>query len=324
LKKKGIILLSAVLLLVVSLVFAGCSQPNGEGGTQAPDSGNEQAEQPDDQTQETTMIQIRGSDSEVNLVQRLAEEFMNENPHVQIAVTGGGSGVGISSIIDGTVDIANSSRVMKDEEIEQAKANGIDPVPVRFSVDGIAVIVNENNPVNDLTVDELGAIYRGEVGNWSEVGGEDKKINLYGRQSNSGTYVFFMESVLKGDYSPEMRNMGGNADIVEAVSNDETGVGYVAIGYTMEEGSVRPGIKVLNIAKDSSTPATTPLELDNILNGAYPITRPLYQFIKGQPEGAIKDFVEFEISERGQQIVLEQGFYPLRAEDIEANNNSLQ
>jgi phosphate transport system substrate-binding protein len=270
------------------------------------------------------MIQIKGSDSEVNLVQKLAEEFMAENQQVQIAVTGGGSGVGIAAIIDGTIDIANSSRTMKNEEIEKARANGIDPVPVRFAVDGIAVIVNEKNPVGTLSVEEIGAIYRGEIKNWNEVGGENAKINLFGRQSNSGTYVFFMETVLKGDYSPEMRNMGGNADIVEAVKSDVTGIGYVAIGYTKEGDSVRPGIKVLDVSAEKGKPGVTPVELANITSGAYPITRPLYQFVAGQPQGAVRDFILFELSEKGEQIVLEQGFYPLSDADREFNKNSLK
>lgn len=321
--KKGIVLLGAVLLLVSGFVLAGCSQSDGGGGLQMPNNEDGQGKSPEDRTAVTDMIQICGSDSEVNLVQRLAEEFMNDNPHVQISVTGGGSGVGISAIINGTADVANSSRVMNDEEIELAKAGEADPVSVRFSVDGVAIITNEKNPVGELTVEQLGAIYRGEIDNWSQVGGEEQNIDLYGRQSNSGTYVFFMESVLMGDYSPGMRNMSGNADIVEAVSSDANGIGYVAIGYTMEGDSVRKGIKVLNIAKNRSGPAVSPLDLDNITSGTYPITRPLYQFIKGQPEGALKDFIEFEISERGQQIVLEEGFYPLREEDIEANGQNL-
>lgn len=310
----GLAVVVAVLALMVYLAGTGCSPSATPAGGQEGQEGK---------GEKTALIQVRGSDSEVNLVQKLAEEFMSGKTGVQIAVTGGGSGVGIAALIDGIVDIAMSSRPMKEEEIGQAKANGIEPVPVRFAVDGLAVIVSEANPISKLTLEQLGAIYRGEINSWDQVGGEDKKINLYGRQSNSGTYVFFMESVLKGDYSPEMRNMGGNADIVEAVTGDLTGIGYVAIGYALEGDTVRKGIKVLEIAIDTGSQAVSPLDVGNITSGAYPITRPLYMYTAGQPEGAIKDFIMFILSEKGQQIVREQGFYPLRAEDVEANQKSL-
>jgi len=323
--RKSLFVCGVVLLLILSLALAGCSSAPGQGEKVTGDAGEGGQQDPGKGSRSgAVMIQIKGSDSEVNLVQKLAEEFMAENPQVQIAVTGGGSGVGIAAIIDGTIDIANSSRPMKNEEIEKARANGIDPVPVRFAVDGIAVIVNEKNPVGTLSVEEIGAIYRGEIKNWSAVGGANAKINLFGRQSNSGTYVFFMESVLKGDYSPEMRNMGGNADIVEAVKSDVTGIGYVAIGYTKEGDSIRPGLKVLNVSQEKGKPGVTPVELSNITSGAYPITRPLYQFVAGQPQGALRDFVLFELSEKGQEIVLGQGFYPLSDADREFNKNSLK
>lgn len=312
-----------VLLLVVS-VMAGCGQDSGgSAGTGTQQSSGTENNQ-GAQGSAASTIQIRGSDSEVNLVQRLAELFMDENSGVQIAVTGGGSGTGIAALIDDTIDIANSSRPMKQEEIDQAKANGVEAVPVRFAVDGVAVIVNENNPIGILSVEEIGAIFRGDITNWKEVGGEDAPIGIYGRQSNSGTYVFFMEQVLQGDYTPQMRNMGGNADIVEAVTTDKTGIGYVAIGYVTDGGSVRAGIKPLDVSRNPGETGYTPIELENITSGKYPITRPLYQFINGQPTGALKDFIMFELSDRGQEIVLEQGFYPITDEDREFNKNSLK
>ncbi len=320
-----ILFVVAALLLVVFLV-AGCGQDTGSSagaGTQIPTQSGTDNKQ-GGQGSSASTIQIRGSDSEVNLVQRLAELFMDENSGVQIAVTGGGSGTGIAALIDDTTDIANSSRPMKQEEFDQAKANGVDAVPVRFAVDGVAVIVNENNPLVTLSVEEIGAIFRGDITNWKEVGGEDSPIGIYGRQSNSGTYVFFMEQVLQGDYTPHMRNMGGNADIVEAITTDKTGIGYVAIGYVTDGGSVRTGIKPMNVSRKPGETGFTPIELENITSGKYPITRPLYQFINGQPTGALKDFIMFELSDRGQEIVLEQGFYPITDEDREFNKNSLK
>ncbi|HAP31856.1 MAG TPA: phosphate-binding protein [Firmicutes bacterium] len=313
-----------VVLLSGSLLVGGCGRPQevspppAQDATAAPSP--QGAAEPD--AIEAATIQIRGSDSEVNMVASLAEEFMLTYPQVQIAVTGGGSGAGIAALLDGTVDIANSSRPMKDSEIEKARANGVEAVAVRFAMDGVAAIVNENNPAESLSMEELGAIFRGEITNWSEVGGEDKGINLYGRQSNSGTFIFFMEWVLRGDYDPGMRNMVGNADILEAVRSDVTGIGYIAIGYATEGGNVRPGIKVLSIAAQKGEPPVSPLELENITSGAYPISRPLYQFVAGRPEGAIRKFLEFELSERGQEIVLESGFYPITDADREFNKNS--
>ena len=192
------------------------------------------------------MIQVKGSDSEVNLVQRLAEVFMQKNPGVNISVTGGGSGTGIAALINKQTDIANSSRELSAKEEEAAKKAGVSPFRVAFATDGISVILHPENPVSKLTVDQLGKIFKGEIGNWKEVGGPDMKISLYGRQSNSGTYVFFREFVLKGDYSQHMKSMNGNAQIVEGVQRDKAGVGYAAVGYVVgESGEVKPGSKNL-------------------------------------------------------------------------------
>ena len=144
------------------------------------------------------MIQVKGSDSEVNLVQRLAEVFMKKNPDVNIAVTGGGSGTGIAALINKTTDIANSSRDLSPKEEEAAKKAGVQPFRVIFATDGISVIVHPQNPITKLTLEQLGKIFKGEITNWKEMGGKDGKISLYGRQSNSGTYVFFREFVVKG------------------------------------------------------------------------------------------------------------------------------
>ncbi len=314
-QKRWLTVLGFVLL--VSILFvAGCGQQAAPADAPAENGEIGAAEE----TQETVSIMIAGSDSEVNLVTRLAEEYMKVNDNVSIAVTGGGSGVGISSLIDGDIDIANSSRPMKDSEVEALKANsGLDVYAVRFAVDGVAVVVNENNPVTALTVDQIGAIYRGEITNWSEVGGEDLAITLYGRQSTSGTYVFFMEKVVQADYSPEMRNLAGTSDIVEAVTGDAGGIGYAAIGYATKEG-----IKALEVAADASSEAFTPVVLENVTSGNYPLTRPLYQYVAGKPSGALLDFFLFEIGEAGEAIVLEEGFYPITAADKDFNKAALQ
>jgi len=270
------------------------------------------------------LIQIKGSDTEVNLVQTLAEEFMAENKDVQLAVTGGGSGTGIAALLNGTADIANSSRAMSEEEIEQAREKGIDPRAFVFAMDGLSVIVNANNQLTELTLDDLGAVFRGELTNWQQLGGADLPISLYGRQNNSGTYVFFREQVLKGDYSISMRGMNGNAQIVEAVAQDPAGIGYVGIGYTQDEQGLVPGIKVLNLKTDDQAPAVSPLDLENITSGRYPLTRPLYHYTNGRPEGGLRLFLEFELGSEGQEIVLQEGFYPVAEQFRKLNQENLE
>jgi phosphate transport system substrate-binding protein len=259
-----------------------------------------------------TYLQVKGSDTEVNLVQRLAEMYMKKDPNASIAVTGGGSGVGIAAIINKTTDLANSSRPMKDSEVAKAKANGVNPVGVAFAVDGLSVIVNAKNSVKHLTIDQIGQIYRGEVSNWKQLGGPDSPITLYGRQPNSGTFVFFREQIVNGDYSNKMNQMNGNAQILEAVKKDAGGIGYVGIGYVVDdEGKVTPGINVLEVAKDSRSKPTSPLQLENIMSGAYPITRPLYQYFDKNNQAKVEGFIKFELSPEGVAIIKKDGFYPL-------------
>ena len=259
-----------------------------------------------------TYLQVKGSDTEVNLVQRLAEMYMKKDPNASIAVTGGGSGVGIAAIINKTTDLCNSSRPMKDSEIAKAKANGVNPVGIAFAVDGLSVIVNPKNSLKSLTMDQIGQIYRGEVTNWKQLGGPDGPITLYGRQPNSGTFVFFREGVVKGDYSNKMNQMNGNAQILEAVKKDAGGIGYVGIGYVVDDaGKVVPGINVLEVAKDSRSKPTSPLQLENIMSGAYPITRPLYQYFDKNNQAKVEGFIKYELSPEGMAIIKKDGFYPL-------------
>jgi phosphate transport system substrate-binding protein len=266
------------------------------------------------------MIQVKGSDSEVNLVQRLAEIFMKKHPDANIAVTGGGSGTGIAALINKKTDIANSSRDLSPKEEEAAKKAGIQPFRVVFATDAISVVTHPSNPVSKLNLEQLGKIFKGEITNWKEVGGKDVKISLYGRQSNSGTYIFFREFVLKGDYSPHMKSMNGNAQIVEATKIDTAGIGYVAVGYVVNvKGEVMPGIKILSIAKDGKSEAYSPIKIENVMTGKYPVSRPLNQYLNGKPSGKLLDFIRFELSEEGQEIVRQQGFFPVQKEWVEFN-----
>jgi len=269
---------------------------------------------------EQVSVQVRGSDTEVNLVQRLAEEFMKTDPDLSISVTGGGSGTGIAALINKQTDIANSSRSMKEKELQQAKDKGVDPVGIVFALDGLALIVHESVAVDSLNLGEVAKIFKGEITTWSEVGGPDTEISLYGRQSNSGTYVYFRDNVLKGDYSLRARRMNGTSQIVEAVKQDKAAIGYVGIGYAVnEKGAVVPGLKVLNISKDERSAAVSPLEAENVKSGLYSLSRPLYQYTDGKPSGKILEFIQFELSEKGQQLVEKEGYYPVTPEHVEGN-----
>ncbi|HOL53732.1 MAG TPA: PstS family phosphate ABC transporter substrate-binding protein [Coprothermobacter proteolyticus] len=281
-------------ILVAVLLLAGCTtQPQNAGNT------------------ESKSIVIKGSDTEVNMVQALAEEFRNQHPDITISVSGGGSGSGIAALINGEIDIANSSREISQEELDQAKANNIEIGTFIDARDGITVIVHQNNPVEKLTLDQIGKIYRGEITNWKEVGGKDMPITLYGRQSNSGTFTFFRDVAVKGDYASSMRSMNGNSDIINAVAQDETAIGYVGVGYFKQ---AQNQVKQVLVSTDGNNYYSS-TDLQAIDQKLYPLARPLYQYVKMPLTQAVKDFLAFEISEEGQAIVEENGFYPIGPEE---------
>jgi phosphate transport system substrate-binding protein len=259
------------------------------------------------------MIQVKGSDTLINLVQILSEEYMDKNPGQALSVLGGGSGTGFSALINRTCDIADASRDISAKEVALAYEKGIKPRRFTIAIDGLSIVVNARNPLDKLTMDQVGALYRGEIKNWKVVGGPDKAVSLYGRQSNSGTYAFLQEHVLKNkNYSPDMKEMNGNAQIVESVLQDEAGIGYVGVGYVYDkEGKVRSGLKVLNISKDAKSQAYTPLEKANIDSGNYPISRGLFQFTNGKPSPEVAKFIQFEIGPEGQKIVAREGFFTI-------------
>lgn len=261
------------------------------------------------------MVQIKGSDTLINLVQRLSEVYMEKNRGKAIAITGGGSGTGIAALMNGKCDIANASRLMKPKEVTRALESGVDPKRVVIALDGLSVIVNENSPVTRLTMGQIGKIFRGEAKSWKEFGGKDLPITLYGRQSNSGTFVLFRDMVVKGDYSPRMRRMNGNSQIVEAIKADETGIGYVGVGYVKDS----PDVTVLQVASTEGSPYASPLNIEDVESGRYPIARPLNQYINGEPKGAVREFIEFELSPEGQRIVEEEGFFTIPKEYIDHN-----
>ncbi len=269
------------------------------------------------------MLQIKGSDTMVNLVQILAEEYMAKNPGTPIAVLGGGSGTGITGLINQTCDIANHSREWKPKEIDQAWDKGVTPRPFVVAVDGLSIIVNEKNPVDELTVAQVGALYRGDVKNWQAVGGAKRAVSLYGRQSNSGTYVFMQEFVLGNkNYSTDMKEMNGNAQIIEGVLQDEGAVGYVGVGYLHDEtGKIRPGLKIVKISREPNGPAYLPTDKAAVDSGAYPISRPLYMATNGKPKGAAAAFLQWIVGPEGQAIVDREGFFTVGEGKFKASND---
>lgn len=299
--------------MLVSLLLLACS--GSESTVTAPKVGAPAPAAPAPAARSGT-IQVTGSDSEVNLVQRLAEDFMKSSPSASIAVTGGGSGAGIAAIIDGTTTIANSSREMKGAEKIEATRKNVDIKSFVFATDGLAVIVHANNPLDSIDLDKLGAIYRGELATWDAVGAGKGSVSLFGRQSNSGTYDFFKSAAVKGEYATSLKQMNGTAQIVEGVKADIGGIGYVAAGYVAGENGA--GVKVLSVSSAGAAPVS-PLDEAAVLSGAYPLARPLYQFINGAPSGPVKEFLAFEASPEGQAIVKEMGFYPIAAQHVAAN-----
>jgi phosphate transport system substrate-binding protein len=236
---------------------------------------------------------------------------MQQHPEVRISVTGGGSGTGIAAMINKTADIANASREMKPEEIEAARAEGMDPNEIVVARDAIAVVVNPANPVSQLTLSQISDMYTGKISNWKEVGGEDRPIVLLSRESNSGTYVYFLENVIrlgkKSDllFSPDTLLMPSSEGISQEVRENPNAIGYDGLGYVTSDQ------KTIAVARDATGPFVLP-SVETVNDGSYPISRPLYMYTPGQPTGTIKAYIDWVLTE-GQGKVLELGFVPIEA-----------
>jgi len=256
----------------------------------------------------------KGSDTMLELCQIFSEDFHEEFPWITVEIAGGGSGTGISALINGQVDLAQASRAIKASEITAANANGVNPVEFKVAIDGIAVITNDDNGVTTLTKQQLQGIYNGTYTNWNQVGGADLDITLYGRQSSSGTYVYFQEEVLGSEnYSQDMNMLTGNSAIVNAVQGDAGGIGYVGIGYASASG-----INVLELKETDSDPAFSPLDEDAVLSGDYLLSRYLYVYSDGTPTDQVSRWLAWVLSsDGGQSVVTEIGFYPLPQAVIE-------
>jgi phosphate transport system substrate-binding protein len=250
-------------------------------------------------------ITVKGSDTMVILAQKWAELYMKGNPSATIQVTGGGSGVGITALINGTTDICNASRPMKQTEIEKLKARyNTLGVQIPCAKDGITIFLNEANKVQELSIKQLSDIYQGKIRNWKELGGNDAEIRLYGRENSSGTYTYFHDEVVKADYAASVQTLPGTAAVVNAVKKDVNGIGYGGAAYAV-------GVKHAKVRKDSNSQAVLPTK-ENIAKGEYPITRYLYMYLRNRPTGEIKKFIDWILGQEGQMIVTEVGYFPYK------------
>ncbi len=252
-------------------------------------------------------VTIKGSDTLLRLGQRWSEVYMKAHPDVVLQVSGGGSGTGIAALLNGTTDICEASRDMKQQEYDEGKAKGLNIYRVAVALDGIAVFLNEANPVKELSLEQLKGIYTGSITNWKDVGGPSHVIILYGRENSSGTYAYFKEFVLKNeDYAEQTQTLPGTAAVVNAVAKDKFGIGYGGIAYGK-------GVKHAAVKKDDKSPAIEP-KMESVTDGTYPISRELYWFTNGIPSGTIKDLLNWALSPEGQKIAEETDYVPLPAE----------
>ena len=262
-----------------------------------------------------TVIQNKGSDTLVNVAQAWAENYQNVAPEVAVAVSGGGSGTGIAAMINGTVDLANASREMKQKEVDLAKSRGQNPVEHIVGYDAIAVFLHPDNPLDSITLSQLAEIYgeEGETGNWQQLdievpGCKRQEIILVSRQNNSGTYAYFRRAVLGGkrDYKLGTRDMHGSKDVVHLVEKTPCAIGYSGLAYATDH------VKTPCVATEDGGACVGP-SVATASNGSYPIARPLLMYTNGEPQGAIKEYLDWILSDEGQCIILEKGYAPVRA-----------
>ncbi len=289
---------SILVLFLGIAILSSCSLDNSDSGISP-------------QTSPAIYIENKGSDTIVNLALAWAEAYQVIKPEVRISVTGGGSGTGIAALMNGTVSIANASRSIKPEEIETARQNGVDPIEFVIARDAIAVIVNPQNPINQLTLQQISDIYSGNIRNWNELGGEDRPIVKLSRETNSGTHVYFLETVIRlGDkekktlFSMDTLLLPSSEGITAEVRDNPNAIGYDGLGY------ITPEVKMIAVSKDLQTGYILP-SADTVNNGSYPIARDLYMYTNGQPTGELKAYLDWIVSTEAQKIVTELGFVPI-------------
>ncbi len=256
-------------------------------------------------SKEAAYVNIKGSDTIVHVASSIAESYMNDNPDASVSVTGGGTGTGIAALLNGTADIANASRRIKSKETDLAAQKGIKINEIAVARDGIAIIVNAKNPVNELTMDQLSNIYRGKVKSWKQVGGHDSTFNLLSRESSSGTYSFIQKTVLgKKDFAKTAKLMPATSAIITEVASSKDAIGYVGLGYAQE---AKGKVKILKIKANKKAKAILPTD-ETVKNGSYAISRPLFMYSDANAPASAKDFLDYVLSEKGQEVVKEEGF----------------
>ena len=282
--------------LLLTLPVVGCSDRH--------ERGSESSETEGSRRGAGNTLTIKGSDTMVILAQRWAEAFMRENEGATVQVSGGGSGTGIAALINGTTDLANASRPMKDRErVQLQEARGAEAHETHVALDALAVYVHRDNPIESLDLEQLRRIYRGEVSNWSAVGGPDEPIVLYGRENNSGTYAYFKEHVLDDmDFAAQTQTLPGTAAVITAVSRDQGGIGYGGIAYA-------EGIRAIRLENEDGEVVEPTME--NATSGVYPLSRYLDIYSAGEPEGIARQYIDYVLSEQGQSIIEGVGYYPL-------------
>jgi phosphate transport system substrate-binding protein len=285
------IFIPAITLGIALMLISGCSKREGGAGS------------------EQQFITIKGSDTMVHLVSNWAETFMKQNPDIEVSVTGGGSGTGIAALLNGTTDICAASRKIKNKELQLALQKNIHPHEITVAKDGIAVVVNPDNPVNELTLEQLSKIFTDKSFRWSNVGGPDEEILVLSRESSSGTYVFFQEMVLKKqDYMQDAKLMPATSAIIQSVSADKLAIGYVGLGYAL---AAKDKVKIIAVKADDNSPAIMPSD-ETVKSGQYPIARPLFLYLNGEPQGTVKHFIDFCLSPAGQKVVKDTGYVSIQ------------
>lgn len=289
--KPGTVLVAGALVASLALAGCGSSAGSGDGAASGEDANAGTSAAP--QT-----VTVQGSDTMVNMSQAWAEAFQGENDSITVSVTGGGSGTGFSALINGSTDFANASREIKDEEAAQLP----DAVETTVAYDGISIIVNKASGIGNITSEDLGKIYRGEITNWKELGGADTAITVCSRDTASGTYEFFKESIVDGEEEQEITAdalyLTSNKTIHDEVAQNEGAIGYIGLGY------VDDTVKTLTL--DGVTAS-----VETVKDASYPLARALYMYSNGVPNEAMQAFLDFVLSDEGQQIVEEQGFVSL-------------
>jgi phosphate transport system substrate-binding protein len=287
-----------VMALIITALGVACTSRTAASGTSAA----------------SHIIQNKGSDTIVNMALGWAEAYRSVDPTVSISVTGGGSGTGIAALINGTVDIANASRKITDDEIASAQKNGINPVEFVVAVDALAVIVNPKNPVAELTIPQLSDIFTGRITNWRDVGGRDAPIVVVSRESNSGTHVYFLENVVrqgnsksKDLFAKETLLMPSSVGIISEVSRNPNAIGYDGLGYVTKD------VKLIAVAKTGDGPYVVPT-VESGADGTYPLARNLYMYTAGEPDAVVQKYLDWIRGPDGQKIVAKLGFVPVKGE----------